>query len=413
MERRTLALLCAGVMCFWLFALAFGTAQGRGLSGAIQTAQPAAAEPVRAETPALAAAAQPQLELNCRAALLVDQASGTVLYEKNADQQMPIASITKVMTLLLTFEAVHAGRLTMDTLVPVSEHAYHMGGSQICLEPGEQFTLDEMIKAICVSSANDAAVAVAELVGGSEPGFVERMNARAAELGMTSTTFHNACGLDNEGHLSTARDVSIMSREILNTCPEVLHYTGIWTDTLRGGQTQLVNTNKLLRRYSGITGLKTGTTGGAGVCISASATRDGLSLIAVILGAPSSKDRFDAATTLLDYGFAAYQAAPLPVLEDRPLQLKVTGSAEDGVPLDYSALPQTLLLPREGAAELTAQIDLPEQLEAPVEQGQTVGIVKIFSGGTLLGAYDVRAAADAPRMDFGTAWKLILGSLTG
>ena len=326
---------------------------------------------------------------------------------------MPIASITKVMTLLLTFEAVHAGRLTMDTLVPVSEHAYHMGGSQIWLEPGEQFTLDEMIKAICVSSANDAAVAVAELVGGSEPGFVERMNARAAELGMTSTTFHNACGLDNEGHLSTARDVSIMSREILNTCPEVLHYTGIWTDTLRGGQTQLVNTNKLLRRYSGITGLKTGTTGGAGVCISASATRDGLSLIAVILGAPSSKDRFDAATTLLDYGFAAYQAAPLPVLEDRPLQLKVTGSAEDGVPLDYSALPQTLLLPREGAAELTAQIDLPEQLEAPVEQGQTVGIVKIFSGGTLLGAYDVRAAADAPRMDFGTAWKLILGSLTG
>ena len=230
---------------------------------------------------------------------------------------------------------------------------------------------------------------------------------------MTSTTFHNACGLDNEGHLSTARDVSIMSREILNTCPEVLHYTGIWTDTLRGGQTQLVNTNKLLRRYSGITGLKTGTTGGAGVCISASATRDGLSLIAVILGAPSSKDRFDAATTLLDYGFAAYQAAPLPVLEDRPLQLKVTGSAEDSVPLDYSALPQTLLLPREGAAELTAQIDLPEQLEAPVEQGQTVGTVKIFSGGTLLGAYDVRAAADAPRMDFGTAWKLILGSLTG
>ena len=224
-------------------------------------------------------------DVPCQAAILIDEDSGTVLYEKNADQQMPIASITKVMTLLLTFEAVHDGRIAMDTLVPVSEHAYHMGGSQIWLEPGEQFTLDEMIKAICVSSANDAAVAVAELVGGSEPAFVERMNARAAELGMEHTTFHNACGLDTEGHLSTARDVAVMSCQILNTCPEVLHYTGIWTDTLRGGQTQLVNTNKLLRRYNGITGLKTGTTGGAGVCITASATRDGLNLIAVVLGA--------------------------------------------------------------------------------------------------------------------------------
>ena len=156
----------------------------------------------------------PQLTLPCRAAMLIDQTSGTVLYEMNADQTMPIASITKVMTLLLTFEAVHAGRLTMDTAVPVSEHAYHMGGSQIWLEPGEQFTLDEMLKAICVSSANDAAVAVAELVGGSETAFVQQMNARAAELGMEHTTFRNACGLDTEGHLSTARDVAIMSRTI-------------------------------------------------------------------------------------------------------------------------------------------------------------------------------------------------------
>ena len=319
MERRNLALLCAGVVCFWLFALAFGTAQGKGLR--IQPAVQAQAEPaVQTLT-----VTPPQLTLPCRAAMLIDQTSGTVLYEMNADQTMPIASITKVMTLLLTFEAVHAGRLTMDTAVPVSEHAYHMGGSQIWLEPGEQFTLDEMLKAICVSSANDAAVAVAELVGGSEPAFVQQMNARAAELGMEHTTFRNACGLDTEGHLSTARDVAIMSRTILNTCPEVLHYTGIWTDTLRGGQTQLVNTNKLLRRYNGITGLKTGTTGGAGVCITASATRDGLNLIAVVLGAPSSKERFEAATTLLDYGFAAYRAAPVPLPQERPLQLKGKG----------------------------------------------------------------------------------------
>ena len=410
MERRNLALLCAGVVCFWLFALAFGSAQGRGLR--MVTAQPETVVPAVEETAALTAA-QPELALSCRAACLIDQDSGTVLYEKNADQQMPIASITKVMTLLLTFEAIHDGRLTLDTLVPVSEHAYHMGGSQIWLEPGEQFTLDEMIKAICVSSANDAAVAVAELVGGSEQGFVQMMNDRAAELGMTNTTFHNACGLDTEGHLSTARDVAIMSRQILTTCPEVLHYTGIWTDTLRGGATQLVNTNKLLRRYNGITGLKTGTTSGAGVCISASATRDGLNLIAVVLGAPSSKDRFEAATTLLDYGFAAWRAAPLPAMEDRPLLIKVRGSAEESVPLEYSALPESILMPKESAAELTAQLTLPDELDAPVQQGQAVGMVRILAGESVLGEYDICAAADAPEMDFGTALGLLWGALTG
>ena len=407
MERRNLALLCAGVVCFWLFALAFGTAQGKGLR--IQPAVQTQAEPaVQTLT-----VTPPQLTLPCRAAILIDQTSGAVLYEMNADQTMPIASITKVMTLLLTFEAVHAGRLTMDTAVPVSEHAYHMGGSQIWLEPGEQFTLDEMLKAICVSSANDAAVAVAELVGGSEPAFVQQMNARAAELGMEHTTFRNACGLDTEGHLSTARDVAIMSRTILNTCPEVLHYTGIWTDTLRGGATQLVNTNKLLKRYNGITGLKTGTTSGAGVCISASATRDGLDLIAVVLGSLSSSERFTAATTLLDYGFAAYAAVPLPAMEDRPLLIKVKGSAEESVPLDYTALPETLLMPKENAAALTAQLDLPQELEAPVQLGQTVGTVRILSGETQLGEYEVRAAADAEKMDFGTAFGLLWDALTG
>ena len=412
MERRNLALLCAGVVCFWLFALAFGTAQDSGLRW---VEAPAAAQTAAAEAgePAALTAAQPDLTLNCRAVCLIDQDTGTVLYEKNADQQMPIASITKVMTLLLTFEAIHDGRLTLDTLVPVSEHAYHMGGSQIWLEPGEQFTLDEMIKAICVSSANDAAVAVAELVGGSEQGFVQMMNDRAAELGMTNTTFHNACGLDTEGHLSTARDVAIMSRQILTTCPEVLHYTGIWTDTLRGGATQLVNTNKLLRRYNGITGLKTGTTSGAGVCISASATRDGLNLIAVVLGAPSSKDRFEAATTLLDYGFAAWRAAPLPAMEDRPLLIKVKGSAEESVPLEYSALPESILMPKESAAELTAQLTLPDELDAPVQQGQAVGTVRILAGESVLGEYDICAAADAPEMDFGTALGLLWGALTG
>ena len=405
MERKNFAVLCAAVLCFWLFALALGTAEGVGLRAVMHPEERAVSADVEETAEGIllpAAAAAPQLDLNCRAAILIEQGSGRVLYEKNADERVPIASITKVMTLLLAFEAVHDGRLTMETPVPVSEHAYHMGGSQIWLEPGEHFTLDEMIKAICVSSANDAAVAVAELVGGSEPAFVEQMNARAASL-----------GLDAEGHLSTARDVAAMSRTILNTCPEVLHYTGIWTDTLRGGATQLVNTNKLLRRYEGITGLKTGTTGGAGICISASATRNGLSLIAVILGAPSSADRFDAATTLLDYGFGAYEAAPLPKLEAQPLQITVRGSAAGSVPLDYSALPETVLVEKGSGASLHTELTLPEELEAPVERGQTLGKAAVYQGEALLEEYEVLAAADAPRMTVRDAIGLLWQSLTG
>ena len=392
MVCRSLALGCAAALCLWL-----------GM------AAPAAA----AQTPALLAAAQqaagqaPELSLPCRAAVLIDQGTGTVLYEKNASQRVPIASITKVMTLLLTFEAIHDGRLTLDTPVPVSEHAASMGGSQIWIEPGEHFTLDEMLRAICVSSANDAAVAVAELVGGSEEAFVAQMNAKAAQLGMEDTTFKNACGLDTEGHLSTARDVAVMSRAILNECPEVLHYSGIWTDTLRGGETMLVNTNKLLRRYEGITGLKTGTTGGAGVCISASASRDGLDLIAVVLGSSSSAERFEAATTLLDYGFSAYEAAPLPDLGGRPLYLDVTGSTVEDVPLDYTDLPERLLVPKGGAGALTARVDLPAVSGAPLERGSQVGSVTILSGEQPVGSWPVRAAADAAVLDLAGAVRLM------
>lgn len=411
MERRKLAAVCGAALCFWLFALAVGTSQGVGLNTAFHTS-PMNAALVSAPAPAAAPAQEGVVPVQCRAAVLIDQGSGTVLYEKNPDQSVPIASITKVMTLLLTFEAVHEGRLSMQTMVPVSEHAYSMGGSQIWLEPGEQFTLDEMVKAICVASANDAAVAVAELVGGSEPAFVEQMNVRAAQLGMKDTHFCNACGLDAEGHLSTARDVAIMSRQILTTCPEVLHYTGIWTDSLRGGKTQLINTNKLLKRYNGVTGLKTGTTGGAGVCVSASASRDGLDLIAVVLGADSSKERFESAAALLDYGFSHYQAAPMPDLGQRPLQLPVRGGGESTIPLDYTALPQRVLTKKDGGT-LSARVELPQRLEAPVAQGQTVGRVVVEKQGEQLGEYEIRAAADAPALDFAAAWKLLWRSLMG
>ena len=312
MKTRILALLLCGALLASAFTL-----------------------PAMAET--ITPATQADFDLPCQAAILVDLGTGTVLYEKNADEQRAIASITKVMTLLLTFQALEAGRVQLTDVVPVSEHAYGMGGSQIWLEPGEQLTLEEMLKAICISSANDAAVAVAEYIGGSEDAFVQQMNAEAARLGMTGTHFENACGLDETGHLSTARDVAVMSREMLLHHTEIADYCTIWTDTLRGGETQLVNTNKLLRSYQGITGLKTGTTGGAGVCISASAERDGLGLVAVILGAPSSKDRFDAARTLLDYGFANYQSLTAELPADAPKTLPVARGAEETVELSYTA----------------------------------------------------------------------------
>lgn len=338
-------------------------------------------------------------DVPCAAAILVDEDSGTVLYEKNADARRPIASITKVMTLLLTFEALEAGKISLDDFVPVSEHAYHMGGSQIWLEPGEEMTLNDMLKAICISSANDAAVAVAEYVGGSEPAFAEMMNARAAELGMTNTHFVNACGLDEPEHLSTARDVAVMSREMLLHHTEVRDYCSIWMDTLRGGATQLVNTNKLLKSYSGITGLKTGTTGKAGVCISASAERDGLRLIAVVLGAASGKERFQAASTLLDYGFSHFESAAAELPADAPLSLPVERGTAESVALTYTA-PERCLMPKGESSTLQVALDLPQKLAAPIRAGETVGTVKISNGSAELASYPVTAAQDVDALSF-------------
>ena len=345
-------------------------------------------------------ATEAAFDVPCQAAILIDEDSGTVLYEKNADEQRPIASITKVMTLLLTFEALEAGKIHLEDVVPVSEHAYGMGGSQIWLEPGEQLTLNDMLKAICISSANDAAVAVSEFVGGSEPVFVEKMNARAAELGMSNTHFNNACGLDADGHLSSARDVATMSREMLLNHTEVRDYCTVWMDTLRGGQTQLVNTNKLLHSYNGVTGLKTGTTNKAGVCISASATRDGLQLIAVVLGASSGKERFEAATALLDYGFATFENAELPLPESAPETLDVAHGIEENVTLEYAA-PGRYLMEKGQAGALSAEIDLPSAVPAPVQAGQVVGTVRILNDGVELQSCEITAAEDVAALSFG------------
>lgn len=346
----------------------------------------------------------------CQAAILIDEDSGTVLYEKNADESRPIASITKIMTLLLTFEALEAGKVSLSDIVPVSEHAYHMGGSQIWLEPGEQLTLDEMLKAICISSANDAAVAVAEFIGGSEPVFVERMNARAKELGMQSTTFRNACGLDEDGHLSTARDVAIMSREMLLNHPEIENYCTVWMDTLRGGATQLVNTNKLLKSYNGITGLKTGTTGKAGVCISASASRDDLRLIAVVLGSSSGKERFAAATSLLDYGFAMFESALVPIPADAPQTLPVQKGEEPALELCYTAPERCLAVKGQGSA-LQAEVELPQTLEAPIREGSVIGSLNIKNSQGILQSCPIIAAESVDARSFSGCFRRVVNAL--
>lgn len=339
-------------------------------------------------------------DVPCAAAILIDEDSGTVLYEKNADEARHIASITKVMTLLLTFEALEAGKISLEDYVPVSEHAYSMGGSQIWLEPGEQMTLNDMLKAICISSANDAAVAVAEFVGGSEPAFVDMMNQRASQLGMTATHFENACGLDADTHLSTARDVATMSREMLLHHTEVRDYCSIWMDSLRDGATQLVNTNKLLKSYSGITGLKTGTTSKAGVCITASAERNGLRLITVVLGSASGKERFEAATALLDYGFANYESVAAQLPEDAPESLPVLRGTADAVALQYDA-PQRCLMPKGQGSALTVEVQLPENLPAPVAAGDTVGTIRLMNGDSELQRFSVTAAQDVEALSFG------------
>ncbi len=352
----------------------------------------------------------PEFDVPCRNAILVCADTGDVLYEKDADAAVPIASITKVMTLLLALEAVQNGAVTMQDIVPISEHAYSMGGSQIWLEPGEQFTLDELVKAICVCSANDAAVAVAEYVGGSEPAFADMMNRRAEELGMTNTHFVNACGLDAEGHLSSARDVAKMSAALL-AHPIILEYSQIWTDSLRGGATQLVNTNKLLKTYPGITGLKTGTTSKAGVCIAATAERDGMHLIAVVLGAATGEERFEAATQLLDYGFATYEEAEFPQAAQQFEALPVEGGAQREVELSFETPPYVLVRKGE-AGGLSARQELPATVSAPVEEGQQIGSVTLMSGEQELAVYPVTAAQSVDRMTFSNAWRQLCAALS-
>lgn len=349
---------------------------------------------------------QNNFDISAKAGLLMDETTGQILYAKNIDENLPIASITKVMTMLLVFEAIDSGKIKMEDTVPISPHAFSMGGSQIWLEPGEIFTVHELLKAVAVASANDAAVALAEFIGGSETGFCDMMNNRAKELGMEKTHFVNACGLDAEGHLSCAKDVAIMSRELMKHT-QVFEYTTIWMDYLRNGQTQIVNTNKLLRRYNGITGLKTGTTSKAGVCVTATAKRDNMSFIAVVLGSPSGDERFEAATRLLDFGFSNFESKPFPAIQAYPEEIDVRFGVQKKVKLDYE-LPNNMLFLKGSTSNLESRITIPEYIDAPISQGTQIGNVELYSGGEKIKQYPIKIGENVEKVDLKKALSILI-----
>ena len=332
-----------------------------------------------------------ELTLTSHAALLMEKTTGQILYAQNEHDALPPASVTKIMTVLLTMEAIDSGRIALDDMVTVSAYAAGMGGSQVFLAEGEQMSVDDLLKAVCVSSGNDAAVALAEHVAGVTELFVEQMNNRARELGMKDTHFVNCTGLTAEGHVTSAHDIALMSRELLLHHPEVRSYTTIWMDTLRNGTFGLSNTNKLIRFYDGATGLKTGFTQEAGYCISATAERDGMELIAVIMKGNTSDSRNADAKTLLNYGFSTY--ALVDVQPEEPLPaLPVTLGAADTVALTLPEEGRTVLLEKSRSGGLTQTVELPEAVPAPLQAGDTVGTLTVSREGETLLTVPIVAA---------------------
>lgn len=346
-------------------------------------------------------------DLTAPSAILVDSENFNILYEKNSHEQRSVASITKVMTVLLIMEDIEKGKISLTDTVTASAHAASMGGSDIWLEEGEQMSLDDMLKATLVASANDAAVALAEYTEGSEDAFVKRMNNRAKELGMKDTVFKNCNGLDEEGHISSAYDVALMSAELIKHT-KVFDYTSIWLDFLRDGKTQIVNTNKLLKSYNGITGLKTGTTDDAGSCISATAKRDGLSLIAVVLGSDSGTDRFKDASILLDYGFNNYSVI-IPKEKKLP-KVKVNKGMESEVEV-YSNPPKSVLVSKGSDSEIIVKVDLPKKIDAPVEKDKKIGEITYSINNKVVQKTDIRCKKSVEECSFGNSFRYLLSQL--
>lgn len=357
------------------------------------------------------AAALPEMgALNAKSAVLY-AANGQELFAYNADEQLQPASVTKIMTMLLTMEALERGEVTLDTMITGSEYACSMGGTQVWLEPGEQMSLNDMLKAIAVGSANDCAVAVAEHLAGTEAAFVERMNQRAAELGCTNTQFINANGLDGMGQktMTSARDIALISCELLRH-PKILEYTGIWMDSIRGGKFSLANTNKMLKSYPGLTGLKTGYISEAGFCISASAEREGLSLVAVVMAAPTKETRMADASALLNYGFANFTiyTPPDDLLQPIPVQL---GSSDFVQPVLQND--QSIVVEKEKAAQLETQLNVPDAVQAPITAGQQIGELIVTSGGETLLQLPITAAEDVEARSIPGLLLEFLGKLAG
>jgi D-alanyl-D-alanine carboxypeptidase (penicillin-binding protein 5/6) len=336
-------------------------------------------------------------EITAKSAVLMDAATGKVLFEYNADEALPPASVTKVMTLLLVFEAIDSGALALTDTVTASENAASMGGTQIYLEPGERMSVEDLVKSVVISSANDAACALAEHIAGSESAFVAKMNERARELGMNNTNFENTNGLDDtaKNHVTSARDIAIMSRELMKH-EKIFDYTTVWMDTVRNGEFGLSNTNRLLRTYSGCTGLKTGSTSKAKFCISATAKRGDLSLIAVVMGAPTRDERNALAAKLLDFGFANY--ALFSEGEEELPEITLTGGEKNTLRLKKEGC--SALLEKADIAKIKAEYDLPESVAAPVKKGDTVGKVTYKCGETVVGTANIVAAEDGAKMGF-------------
>ena len=352
-------------------------------------------------------AAEP--EVAGKAVILMDAATGTILYESNAHEKLAPASVTKVMTMLLIMEAIDSGQLQWDDSVTASEAAAAKGGSQVYLKVGETMTVADMVKSIAVSSANDCACAMAEHIAGSEGAFAEKMNQRAAELGMTDTHFVNCTGLDDDpaarDHKTSAHDIAVMSRELLANHPDIKQYTTIWMDTIRDGAFGLSNTNKMVRYYPGCTGLKTGFTASAGYCLSASAARDGLELIAVVLGADTSQSRFAACKSLLDYGFANY-ALYTPAMQEGA-SVPVTLGQRESVAVVPETSPQ-LLVEKSKVSTITAEVTLEPAVDAPVAQGQKLGMLTVKAGEELLAEIPLVAETAVDRLGFPAVMGMVL-----
>ncbi len=337
------------------------------------------------------------LSLNCKSAVLMEATTGTVLYTQNPDEALPPASVTKIMTLLLVMEAIDSGTVRLDNTVTVSANAASMGGSQVYLKEGERMSVEDLLKSVVIASANDAAVALAEYLAGSVNAFVEKMNTKAERLGMKSTRFENVTGLDDtaENHLTSARDIALMSQALVSH-RDILQYSSIWMDSIRNGEFGLTNTNRLVRFYQGCTGLKTGSTSKAGFCVSATAERDGLSLICVIMGAESRDIRNAAATELLDWGFANYE---LYKREGGSLDpIPVTGGNLDFCTVSYPEFVK--VLPKGSGKSLTTEVTLPNTLSAPVKNGEELGMLTLLADGKTVGEILICASCDVEKISF-------------